>query len=107
MLIKKELDNMYKKIILLLLACLSWGAGNAQTEEPEEQTVFRKIPKTYRYRVAFTDKKNNGYSLKHPEAFLSARSLERRARYGLKVDHHDLPVTPAYLDSLRQMGLKV
>ena len=98
---------MYKNIILLLLACLGWGAGNAQTEMPEEQTVYRKVPKTYRYRVAFTDKKNNGYSLKHPEAFLSARSLERRARYGLKVDHHDLPVTPAYLDSLRRMGLKV
>lgn len=65
------------------------------SQAAKQEPVYVKVPKTYRYRVAFTDKKNNIYSLKRPEEFLSPKALERRRKYGIKVDKHDLPVTPS------------
>lgn len=77
------------------------------SQAAKQEPVYVKVPKTYRYRVAFTDKKNNIYSLKRPEEFLSPKALERRRKYGIKVDKHDLPVTPVYVAYLRSKGLKV
>lgn len=57
-----------------------------------------------RYIVAFTDKANNPYSISQPSAFLSPRALERRARQHISIHLTDLPVTPAYLDSVRLTG---
>lgn len=68
---------------------------------------YVKVDKQYRFRVSLTDKKNNPYSLKKPEAFLSKKSLDRRKRYGLKLDAHDLPVTPSYVEALRGLGLRI
>lgn len=56
-----------------------------------------------RYWVAFTDKLGAAdypYSLEAPEAFLSARSLDRRERQGIDVDASDLPVAPAYVEAV-------
>lgn len=73
----------------------------------QHQSKMQAVPKTYRFRVTLTDKKNNTYSLKRPQEFLSAKALERRQRYKIKVDHYDLPVSPNYLQVLRQEGLKI
>ncbi len=54
-----------------------------------------------RYLIQLRDKAQNPYSLSRPEAFLSARSIERRTRYNIACDSTDLPVTPQYIDSLR------
>ncbi len=59
------------------------------------------------YWVYFTDKAENGYQINQPENFLSERSIHRRAWQGLSVDHRDLPVTAAYVEELRAMGVKV
>ncbi len=64
-------------------------------------------PRLFRYRVCFKDKAGSPYSLERPEEFLSAKSLARREKFGLKVDKHDLPVSPAYLKLLRDRGFKV
>lgn len=64
-------------------------------------------PKTYRYRVSFKDKDNNSYSLRHPEAFLSPKALERRRKFHIKPDKYDLPVSPVYLDYLKNKGYRV
>ena len=61
----------------------------------------------YKYRVYLTDKKGTPYSVKRPEQFLSQKSIERRKRLKLKVDKHDLPLTPAYVDGIRAKGLRV
>lgn len=74
---------------------------------PQMTLKYEKVEKEYKYRVTFTDKKDCGFSTKHPEAFLSEKAIARRKRYGLKVDEHDLPITPAYLDRLRAMGLSL
>jgi len=57
--------------------------------------------------VYFKDKANNGYETTHPEAFLSSRSVGRRAWQGLAIDQTDLPVTQAYVDEIRGMGIAV
>jgi len=59
------------------------------------------------YWIYFTDKKNNGYRVDKPGAFLTERSIERRAWQELGVDQSDEPVTRAYVDSLLSMGVEV
>jgi hypothetical protein len=56
-----------------------------------------------RYIVQFTDKKGTPYSLSTPSAYLSAKSLARRTNQHIAIDSTDLPVNPAYLDSIRSV----
>lgn len=90
---------------IIMLVFLLAGFIAAQAEDVA--SAYVKVRKTYRYRVYLKDKKNNPYSVKHPEAFLSQKALDRRSRYGVKVDEKDLPVTPLYLEMLRNKGFKV
>lgn len=59
------------------------------------------------YWVYFTDKHNNGYQVSDPGAFLSDRSVDRRAWQGLSIDETDEPVTASYVDEIRSMGIRV
>ena len=60
-----------------------------------------------RYRIEFTDKNHNPYSICQPEMFLSERALQRRARQGIELAEADLPVSYFYIDSLKRMGFEV
>ena len=57
-----------------------------------------------KYAVYFTDKENTPYSINNPEAYLSQRALDRRARHGIAIDDKDLPVDPQYIEALRDLG---
>lgn len=57
-----------------------------------------------RYIISLKDKNNNPYTLNDPAAYLSARSVQRRTRQHIAIDSTDLPVTPAYLDSISNAG---
>ncbi len=94
-----------KKLLLFLFAVLAFQL-QAQTAA-DAPVAKQPVEKALRYRIYLADKKNSPYSIKHPEDFLSEKSLARRKRYGLKVDEHDLPVTPAYLQELRGLGARV
>ena len=59
------------------------------------------------YWVYFKDKAENGFSIEQPGAFLSERSLQRRAWQGLPVDERDLPVTASYLEEVRALGAEI
>ncbi|MBR8537525.1 S8 family serine peptidase [Carboxylicivirga sediminis] len=59
------------------------------------------------YFITFTDKNNSPYSLDRPEEFLSIRAIQRRAKQNIAVDQSDLPVNPAYIDSLIKYGIDV
>jgi len=59
------------------------------------------------YAIALSDKKGTPYSIDHPEAFLSSRSLQRRARQHIPVTFEDLPVSPVYVDSLCSLGMRI
>lgn len=62
---------------------------------------FQRIyAQEYKYLIHFTDKNNNGFSLSNPAVYLSNKSLERRTKQDIKIDSTDLPITPAYIDSL-------
>lgn len=93
-----------KRILFFLLFIgavrMAAQSNSALPQQPE-------LPTLYRYRVYLTDKKNNPYSVKKPSAFLSDKAIARRTRLKLKVDEYDLPVTPAYIDGLREQGMRI
>ena len=53
-----------------------------------------------RYLVQLKDKSGTPYSISNPLQFLSQRSINRRLRTGIQIDSTDLPITPAYIDSI-------
>lgn len=59
------------------------------------------------YWIYFTDKDGSSYQIDQPAQFLSERSINRRAMQGLAVDNLDLPVTSAYLEEIRSMGVEI
>lgn len=80
---------MQRKLLLLLLTAGISISVNAQFS---------------RYIIQFRDKGSNPFSITNPGQYLSQRAIERRARYNIPVDSSDLPVTPAYIDSIRLSG---
>lgn len=58
----------------------------------------------YGYRIYFADKQNSPFSISQPEAFLSQRAIDKRNRYGIGITEEDLPVNPAYLNTIRQLN---
>ncbi len=54
-----------------------------------------------RYIIRLKDKKGTAFSFSNPSAYLSARALARRARYKISIDSADLPISAAYLDSIK------
>ena len=59
------------------------------------------------YRVTFKDKAGQEHLLNTPRLFLSNKALQRRARNSVSVNETDLPVKPAYIDSLASKGAKI
>lgn len=94
----------------LLILALFIGANFSHVKaigDTGTDIQYKSIPKSYRYRISFTDKKNNSYNLKHPEKFLSTKALERRKRYAIAIDEYDLPVSPRYVKSITDLGLRL
>ena len=58
-----------------------------------------------RFVVFFHDKDHSAYTLESPESFLTARALARRERQNIPLTFNDLPVSEAYLDSLKAAGI--
>jgi serine protease AprX len=89
------------RCLLVLPVFLTWTLSGLQAQQAFEETA----PSCY--RIEFTNKNNNPFTLDNPDEFLSAKALERRNRQGISVKENDLPVTPAYLDSLVATGAKI
>ena len=83
-----------KKIALLFMALVAFVGANAQIA-------------TNIYWVQFTDKNDSPYSIDAPEAYLSQRALDRRARLGVAIDDYDLPVNPQYLQGVSDCGAQL
>jgi len=60
-----------------------------------------------RYMVFFTDKNGTPYSIENPETFLSTRAIERRTSQSISVTDQDLPITPGYVQGIRDEGITV
>ena len=59
------------------------------------------------YYVQFVDKQGTPFSLSKPEDFLSDRAILRRQKFSVPLDSTDLPVSPTYLNGVRQTGASV
>jgi hypothetical protein len=60
-----------------------------------------------RYMVFFEDKVGTPHIISQPESFLSTRAIERRQAQDILITEADLPVSPVYLQALRNAGAKV
>ena len=54
----------------------------------------------YAFQVTFTDKNNTPFTFSNPHAYLSSRAIARRSNQSIPIDSTDLPVNPAYIDSV-------
>ncbi|WBA43044.1 S8 family serine peptidase [Hymenobacter canadensis] len=54
-----------------------------------------------KHLVYFRDKTGTPFTVSQPQAFLSARAVQRRTRQNIAVQPRDLPVTPAYVTQLK------
>lgn len=63
--------------------------------------------KIFVYRYYLRNKIGGGYSIEHPQHFLSKKSIERRKRQGLKIDSTDLPIPNQYLQRFHVRNTKV
>ncbi len=55
---------------------------------------------SYLYFIGFKDKNNSSYSVKKPQEFLSAKAMQRRAKYNVKIEESDLPVNASYINNI-------
>lgn len=60
-----------------------------------------------KFWIGFTDKLATPYTLSQPEQYLSSKTIERRATYGIPVEETDLPVDPAYVQTVKETGATV
>jgi serine protease AprX len=60
-----------------------------------------------KYFIAFTDKNNSPFSLTDPAAYLSQKSIDRRLKQDIGITQRDLPVNPAYVQALQNLGATV
>jgi serine protease AprX len=56
-----------------------------------------------KYWIQFADKNNNPYDISSPSQYLSARAIQRRQNQNIKIAINDLPITPAYIDSVKKV----
>ena len=92
-----------RKILLLLFMSMTVSLRAAGAEPEPEQFV-----PCYKYRVYLKDKgRRTAPLLKHPERYLSSRSIERRERQGLAIDYTDLPVNGKYIRDVAATGVEV
>lgn len=105
---KNPIIRIIASFVVAVFACGANGAGLPKDSVAKPLSDKNDAwPVAYRYRVTFTDKSNNSYSTKRPEEFLSPKALERRRKFGIKVDQYDLPVSPIYLEYLSRQGFRV
>ncbi len=57
-----------------------------------------------RYIIQLKNKTGTPFSISNPTQYLSQQSIDRRNRYHINIDETDLPITPAYIDSIRLSG---
>lgn len=83
--------GIMKKLFLLLFTILVFF-------------TFESNAQFSRYIIRFKDKANNPFTISNPSQYLSARALLRRTNYSIPIDSVDLPITHAYIDSVRLAG---
>lgn len=68
---------------------------------------WSSVAQVNRYMVFFNDKNGTPHSVSSPLTFLSQRAIDRRAAQNISIIEEDLPVTPLYVQSIRDAGVTV
>jgi len=68
---------------------------------------FSVLAEEHRFMVFLADKTSTGYTIENPEAFLSARAIERREKQGILITEDDLPVSENYVSQISDLGVSV
>jgi serine protease AprX len=84
-----------QRFVLLTLFLFCFGSLYAQQAEPKK------------YLVYLSDKTNTPFTIQQPEQFLSEKAISRRQRQQIPVTTHDLPVNPAYVQTIKGTGVEV
>ncbi|WP_207533239.1 S8 family peptidase [Desertivirga arenae] len=58
----------------------------------------------FKFRLVLTDKGESEFSVGRPEAFLSAKAIERRRKRGISIEESDLPISKQYLKAIAGIG---
>lgn len=77
-------------------------AAQFSTAAPKDSVI-----KEYQYLILFKDKRFNYADKSDPNAYLSQKAIERRKKLGIAIDSLDHPVSPVYLDNMKNDGLKI
>ncbi|MCH5307111.1 MAG: S8 family serine peptidase [Prevotella sp.] len=97
---------MQRLIYLLTILFSAVLSPNAEAANMAARVKYKGGP-AYIYRIYLSDKHDTPYSIDRPSRFLSRRSIERRNRQNLPIDSTDLPVSPHYIQLLRQKGATI
>ncbi|MER2998161.1 S8 family serine peptidase [Pontibacter populi] len=84
-----------QRLVLLMLFLFCFGSLHAQQTEPKK------------YLVYLSDKNNTPYTIQQPAQFLSEKAIARRQRQQISVTTRDLPVNPAYVQTIKGTGVEV
>ncbi len=76
-------------------------AASAQDSTITIRRVYHK------FWIQFSNKSSNPFSVERPHEFLSQKSLDRRSKQNISINESDLPVTPAFVDSVINAGVKL
>lgn len=89
-----------KKLMRLLFLLFLFSVYSTEVFSQTDNELFK-------FKVTFTDKANTPYHTSDPHFFLSQRAIERRSKFNIPVTELDLPVDPAYIDSVAAKGVMV
>ncbi len=95
-----------QRLILLSATLFCTLLLQASSPEVTERVKYKDGP-AFIYRIYLTDKQGTPYTLDRPSRYLSRRSLDRRRRQNLQTDSTDLPITPSYIQQLRNKGAQI
>lgn len=70
-------------------------------------SFFVKAQAPTKYWIKFKDKASSPYSISTPTAYLSAKSIARRAAQGIAIDMTDIPVNQTYVAAVNATGATV
>lgn len=87
------MNIFYRNFLFCLALVLSCNLAEAQ--QAKQHLIF------------FNDKGNTPYAVSQPEAFLSARAIQRRQAQNITIKEKDLPVDPVYVNGVREKGAEV
>ena len=102
----KKKTQVKLSIFATLLLFFTFLIQLSASEESDSKIAYPE-GKCYMFRVLLSDKYGTPYSIDRPKEFLSEKAIIRRQCQNLEVDSTDLPVSPVYINYIRDYGVNI